>query len=185
MNSLTDADHMKFWYKFMADRPESVNALLAWAREHTGQSAEEQRLEMGASPQAFERLCAFFHPRLDHLIDDAQRMAETCGLTHPEAFVRVVTLAKVAVTYKPGWQFVKEQLPPMKPYRKPAPTFLLWDEARHEWVVCQIASEEIGQLPQVTACDGSIGTRLLLPEDVWATMPPAPTMLTKRGNEPS
>jgi len=70
-----------------------VGDALNKVRRVTGQTEEEQRLELGAEPDHFTHLCGMPLPRAQYLIPDANRIAEECKLIDSLAFVRTMILA--------------------------------------------------------------------------------------------
>src|SRR5438094_8791623 len=93
-DAVTDKRLIANWYRFAADRPDSLDALLSLLRQRKGQTLEQQQDEFGVTDEQYMRLRALRPPRPDLFLADAQRIAEACALTHPLAFVQALVLAR-------------------------------------------------------------------------------------------
>jgi hypothetical protein len=82
------------WYRYASQRPGFVGFALRLVRERTGQSKEEQRHEFGTDEQSFLHLQGMPLPRSESLPSDANRIAETCGLSNSMAFIKAMILAQ-------------------------------------------------------------------------------------------
>jgi hypothetical protein len=89
-----DEDIMASWYDYTADEPGFVGYWLSLLRERQGVTADEQQNEFGAEARAFLRLQAMPLPRTHSLARDAHRIAESCNLKNPMAFVQAMILAR-------------------------------------------------------------------------------------------
>jgi hypothetical protein len=88
-----DIDLTERWYQYAAQQAGFVGQALARVRRHTGQTVEEQRLELCADPASFIHLQGMPQPRAQTLIVDANQIAEECGIADSLAFVRAMILA--------------------------------------------------------------------------------------------
>lgn len=101
-NGLTDDKIMMKWYRYAVEQPDAVESLLRVLRERTGQTAEEQRAEFGASDEHWLRLRGFRLPREDTFSSDARRIAEVCQLANPFVFVQQLKLARKLTDASPA-----------------------------------------------------------------------------------
>jgi hypothetical protein len=85
---------MVSWYAYAADEPGFVGYWLDLLRERQGVTAVEQQTEFGADEPAFRRLQSMPLPQRDALARDAHRIAESCHLKNPMAFVQAMILAR-------------------------------------------------------------------------------------------
>jgi|GEM_PF-2581506 len=88
-----DNELLERWYTYASKQVGFVGQALNKVRRVTGQTEEEQRLELGAEPDHFTHLCGMPLPRAQYLIPDANRIAEECKLIDSLAFVRTMILA--------------------------------------------------------------------------------------------
>jgi hypothetical protein len=91
--NLKDNELLERWYRYASRQAGFVGHALNKVRHLTGQTEEEQRLELGADPDHFVHLCGMPLPRAQYLIPDANRIAEECRLIDSLAFVRTMILA--------------------------------------------------------------------------------------------
>ena len=89
-----DEEIMASWYAYAADEPGFVGHWLDLLRERQGVTAVEQQNEFGADEPAFRRLQSIPLPQSQALARDAHRIAESCKLKNPMAFVQAMILAR-------------------------------------------------------------------------------------------
>ncbi|MEN3336156.1 MAG: hypothetical protein V7641_5521 [Blastocatellia bacterium] len=89
-----DEEIMASWYAYAADEPGFVGYWLDLLRERQGVTAVEQQNEFGADEIAFRRLQSMPRPQSQVLARDAHRIAESCHLKNPIAFVQAMILAR-------------------------------------------------------------------------------------------
>jgi hypothetical protein len=94
MSTLSDDEIMAAWYAYAAEQPGSIDALLRLLRESLNQTLEGQQAAFGVNDRQFLRLRGFASPRPDRFVDDAQRIAQACGLRNPVAFVSQLLVAR-------------------------------------------------------------------------------------------
>src|SRR5437868_9339404 len=93
-NSTGDEEIMASWYAYAANEPGFVGYWLDLLRERQGVTAVEQQNEFGADEPAFRRLQSMPRPQSQALVRDAHRIAESCHLKNPMAFVQAMILAQ-------------------------------------------------------------------------------------------
>jgi hypothetical protein len=89
-----DEEILASWYAYVADEPGFVGYWLDLLRERQGVTAIEQQIEFGADEPAFRRLQSMPLPQSQALARDAHRIAESCHLKNPMAFVQAMILAR-------------------------------------------------------------------------------------------
>jgi hypothetical protein len=82
------------WYAYTADEPGFVGYWLGLLRERQGITTVEQQNEFGGDEAAFLRLQSMPLPQSHSLARDAHRIAESCNLKNPMAFVQAMLLAR-------------------------------------------------------------------------------------------
>jgi hypothetical protein len=93
-DNTSDEEIMLSWYAHAADEPGFVGYWLGLLRERQGVTTAQQQTEFGADVQAFLRLQAMPSPRTRSFARDAHRIAETCNLRDPMAFVQAMLIAR-------------------------------------------------------------------------------------------
>lgn len=94
IDKMTVDQMMADWYRYASEQPGSVDSLLLLLRNRSGQTLEQQQAEFGASDYEFNRLRGFRLPRPHVFTSDAHRIAMTCKLAKPFAFVNSLVLAR-------------------------------------------------------------------------------------------
>lgn len=90
--SIDDKQILNKWYRFAANQPGFVGSALALLRGRRGITSQHQQNDFGVGDENFLRLQAMSLPRSQSFANDAHRIAQTCGLANPLAFVQSMML---------------------------------------------------------------------------------------------
>lgn len=93
-DNLSDEEMITAWHGYAANQIGFVGDALRLLRDYQGQTLQEQQSEFGVSDKIFLRLQSMLMPRSQLFTNDAQRIAESCGLANPFAFVKAMVLAR-------------------------------------------------------------------------------------------
>lgn len=94
IDKMTVDEIMTDWYHYVSEQPGSVDSLLRILRDRLDQTLEQQQAEFGASDYEFNHLRGLRLPRPQVFTGDAHRIAITCKLAKPFAFINSLVLAR-------------------------------------------------------------------------------------------
>ncbi|MBE7433132.1 MAG: hypothetical protein HS100_04400 [Anaerolineales bacterium] len=93
-NDLTDDLLLNKWYQYAAKQKGFVGIWLRRLREQQKITLGQQRNDFGANEDDFAKLQGMPLPRPNQFTKDARRIAESCHLANPSAFVKAMLLAR-------------------------------------------------------------------------------------------
>jgi hypothetical protein len=91
---LTDNLLLNKWYQYAAKQKGFIGTWLGTLREHQKVTPDQQRGDFGVSKEDFIKLQGMPLPRPNQFTKDARRIAESCHLANPSAFVQAMLIAR-------------------------------------------------------------------------------------------